>query len=101
MVKKHEEKQLSAQVVGGVDRHRPFVHAHICQSFIQVKGDVEGVCKKFLLCTPIKKALKNELLIEPNLGHVVCPHASTNLAKIIYGEFDEETLKMNYKECFD
>ena len=53
-----------------------------------------------MMCEPIKRALKNEPLMVPNLGHVVCPHASINLSRIIYGEFSEHELR-NYRECLD
>jgi len=60
-----------------------------------------GTCANFLLCEPIKRALKSEALIVPNLGHVICPHASINLAKAIYGQFTEEILRTNYPECLE
>jgi hypothetical protein len=53
------------------------------------------------MCEPIKRALKNEPLIVPNLGHVICPYASSNLSRIIYGEFSQEEIKGNYKECIE
>lgn len=60
-----------------------------------------GVCRNLLACEPIKRALKKRTLIEPHLGHVVCPHAGTNLGQMVYKEFDEDDLRSNYGECFD
>jgi hypothetical protein len=53
------------------------------------------------MCDPIKRALKNEPLIVPNLGHVICPYAYVNLSRVINGEFTQEEIRKNYKECIE
>jgi hypothetical protein len=83
----------------GVDNCLPYLKVHICQSFMQKKGGPEGVCQNRLLCAPIKRALKHEILFNSNLGHVICPHAATNLREIVYSEVNAEEIKSNYPEC--
>lgn len=78
-----------------------YLTVHTCNSFKQKKGEPQGVCEFHLLCEPIKKALKHEALINPNLGHVVCPYAEMNLSKVIYSEVSDEEIKSNYPECID
>ena len=82
----------------GVDTRLPYLSTHICNSFMQKDGEMEGVCTNYLLCAPIKKALKHEMLVNASLGHVICPHASINLSKIIYSAFSEEEIRANYPE---
>lgn len=76
-----------------------FLVANNCNSFMQKDGDMQGVCKWHLSCKPIKNALKHEVLLN-NLGHVVCPYASTNLSKIMYSDLNEDEIRNNYPECF-
>jgi len=81
-----------------------YIDAHKCHSFKQMKDAIEGVCQNVFLCQPIKKALKNEMLFERGLGHIVCPYPSINLSYITYNDFsqkDLELLEMNYEECFN
>lgn len=78
-----------------------FIKVHKCSSFVPLKGASEGVCQNVLGCRPIKDALRKEPLITRNLGHVICPEASVNLAYVIYSEFDEEALTSNYGECLE
>jgi len=79
----------------------PYLTFHICRSFAQKKGEPEGVCEFHLLCEPIKRALKREVLIDRNIGHVICPHAQINLGKAIYLKVSEVEIKNNYPECLD
>jgi hypothetical protein len=85
----------------GVDVPLQYLTVHTCNSFKQKKGDAEGICEFYLLCAPIKKALKHEILMSGNLGHVICPHASMNLGKIIYSDVSEEEIRSNYPECLE
>lgn len=92
------EKKLLCPKHKGVDTRLRYLTVHICNSFKQKEGEAEGVCEHYLLCTPIKKALKHEILMG-NLGHVVCPHAAINLSKAVYSEVSEEEIRSNYPEC--
>jgi hypothetical protein len=85
----------------GVDTCLQYLTVHNCNSFVQKKGEPQGVCEHYLLCTPIRKALKHEILMSGNLGHVVCPYAEMNLSKAIYSEVSEEEIKSNYPECLE
>lgn len=98
---KTDENQIVCAKCKSVDRCRHFLMAHVCGSFRQMENAEKGACANFLLCEPIKKALKSEALIAPNIGHVICPHAGINLAKAVYGQFTEEILKTNYPECLE
>ena len=69
-----------------------YVSVHNCRSFMQMKDAPIGVCQNILLCTPIKKALKNESLFM-QLGHVVCPYASANISYITYRDFSNEEVE--------
>ena len=84
-----------------VDAYVKFLEAHICRSFMQKKGEMKGICQNVLLCEPIKKALKNEMLIAPSIGHVVCPYPRINLGYIVYRTFDKKDLERSYSECFE
>lgn len=66
-----------------------------------MKGEIKGVCQNVLFCAPIKKALKKESLIEPSIGHVICPYPYINLMYILYRTFSKEDLERNYSECFE
>lgn len=85
----------------GVDACLKTMTVHACNSFKQKVGEMDGTCENYLLCAPIKSALKHEMLVTRDLGHVVCPHASTNLSKIIYSDVTEEQIKGNYRECLE
>ncbi|GEM_PF-3414213 len=98
---KKENNQIVCPKCRGVDRRLHFLTAHACRSFVQMENAEKGLCANFLLCEPIKRALKNGALIEPNLGDVVCPHASINLSKAVYGQFAEEMIRMRYPECLE
>lgn len=81
-----------------------YLRTHVCGSFTQVKGADEGICQHVFECMPIKLALKNEILFEKGIGHVICPHAGMNLGVITHKDFADKELdflKMNYKECFE
>jgi hypothetical protein len=82
----------------GTDTPNRFLTANPCGSFSPRKGAANGVCENFLLCTPIKDALKGKPLIN-NLGHVTCPHSAINLAQVVYGKYTTDELKGNYSEC--
>jgi len=84
-----------------VDSRLPYLTVHICQSFTQQSGEMEGVCQNRLLCEPIKRALNYQVLFNKSLGHVICPHAATNLSKTVYSEVSEEEIKANYPECLE
>lgn len=84
----------------GIESHLQFLEAHKCGSFFQIEGEAQGTCRNALMCEPIKRALKNEPLIDPQIGHVFCPYASINLYRIIHSEFDKHELR-NYTECVD
>lgn len=75
--------------------------SHVCGSFFQVENEVKGSCRNFYMCKPIKMALQNKPLIEPGIGHVVCPYPSINLGKIMHSEMSEDMIKNNYSECMD
>lgn len=98
---KTDGNRIVCRRCSGVDRPYNYMKIHKCGSFTQMKDSEKGVCNIFYLCQPIKKALKNEALIDPNLGHVICPYARINLKKIISGKLSEELLKQNYKECIE
>jgi hypothetical protein len=83
----------------GVDACLETMAIHTCGSFKQKAGEMEGTCENYLLCAPIKSALKHEMLVTHGLGHVICPRASTNLSKIIYSDTTEDQIKNNYPEC--
>jgi hypothetical protein len=85
----------------GVDACLPYLTVHNCSSFKQKEGEDEGVCERYLLCAPIKKALKHEVLISGNIGHVVCPYAAVNLTKAICSQVKAEEIVSNYRECLD
>lgn len=102
--KKTEEGKIVCESCMNVDRHIKYLEVHTCGSFVPMEGELEGICQNVLSCAPIKKALKNEPLIVPSLGHVVCPHARINLGFIVYRTFDGKELgrlKRNYSECFE
>ena len=62
----------------------------------------EGIMQqRYLLCEPIKRALKHEILMSGNIGHVICPHAAENLGKAIYSDVSEEEIRSNYPECLE
>lgn len=85
----------------GVDIPLQYLSVHTCTSFKQKDREAQGICEHYLLCTPIKKALKRDFLMSGNLGHVICPHASMNLSKIIYSDVSEEEIRSNYPECLE
>ena len=85
----------------GVDACLQYLTVHNCNSFKQKEGEPQGICKHYLLCKPIKEALKHEILISSNIGHVVCPYAEMNLSKAIYSEVNEEEIRSNYPECLE
>jgi len=96
---KTNNRLLCEKHIGGVDACLQYLTVHNCNSFKQKIGELEGVCEFHLLCAPIKKALKHEILINGNIGHVVCPYAGINLGKVIYSEVSEEEIRSNYPEC--
>jgi hypothetical protein len=49
----------------------------------------------------MKRALNHEVLFNKSLGHVICPHAATNLSKAVYSEVSEEEIKANYPKCLE
>lgn len=79
---KTDKNQIICAKCRGVDSCLHFLTAHVCGSFMQVENDVEGSCRWFLDCEPIKRALKSEALIDSHLGHVICPYASVNLSSL-------------------
>lgn len=85
----------------GVDACLQYLTVHNCSSFKQKKEEAEGICEYNLVCTPIKEALKHKILLSSNLGHVICPHASMNLAKVMYSDLSEDEIRGNYPECLD
>jgi hypothetical protein len=98
---KTDKTLLCKKHMDGVDACLPYLTVHICNSFMQKEGELQGVCENYLLCTPIKKALKREILMNDSIGHVVCPHAGMNLSKIIYSEISEDEIRNNYPECLE
>jgi len=94
-------KRVLCSKHAGVDIPLQYLSVHTCNSFKQKDGDAQGICEYYLSCAPIKKALKREILMSGNLGHVICPHASTNLGKIIYSDVGEEEIRENYPECLE
>lgn len=94
-------KRLLCSKHMGVDTYLQYLTVHNCNSFKQKKGEPQGVCEHYLLCTPIKRALEREILMDSNIGHVVCPHAEMNLSKIIYSEVSEKEIRSNYPECLE
>lgn len=99
--KKINDARIVCEGCRSLDRCSKFLIVHTCESFEQMEGKTKGVCRYVLLCEPIKKALKGEALIEPLMGHVVCPHPYENLRYILYGEFSREDLEKNYKEYLE
>ena len=99
--KKTDEGRIVCQGCRNSDIYNKFLTVHTCGSFMQMEGKIEGVCRNVLFCAPIKKALEGEPLIEPWLGHVICPHSSENLIYILHGEFSREDLEHNYKEYLE
>jgi len=95
------EKKLLCPKHMGVDARLQYLTVHYCNSFKQKKGEPEGVCEFYLLCEPIKKALKHEILMSSNIGHIVCPHAEMNLNRAVYSEVSEEEIRSNYPECLE
>jgi len=95
------DKSILCEKHIGVDTCLPYLTVHNCSSFKQKNGEPEGICEYYLLCAPIKKALKREILMSGNLGHVICPHAAENLGKAIYSEVSEEEIRSNYPECLE
>lgn len=85
----------------GVDACLPYLTVHNCQSFKQKKGEAQGICEFCLQCAPIKKALKHEILMNSNIGHVICPYAAENLAQAMYSGVNEEAIRSNYPECLE
>lgn len=98
---KTEKKVLCKKHIRDTDSLALYVTGHTCHSFFQIKDGVPGMCQNHLLCEPIKRALKGEILIVPNLGHVVCPHPTINLADFVYGKIEEKDIKQNYPECLE
>ncbi|MBU7045388.1 MAG: hypothetical protein HXS54_03040 [Theionarchaea archaeon] len=96
-----DEGKVVCQGCLGVDRYDKFLRIHVCNSFIQMESEVEGVCQYVLLCAPIKKALESEALIVPFQGHIVCPYPGINLGYILYKKFSRENLEKNYSEYLD
>ena len=84
-----------------VDFHVAYLRHHVCGSFRQTEGEIEGACANYLMCTPIKSALKHEPLILAGQGLVVCPHPGINLSRIIHVEVNREDAKRNFPECFE
>jgi hypothetical protein len=85
----------------GVDACLQYLTVHNCNSFKQKEGEPVGICEHYLLCKPIKMALKHEILMSGNIGHVICPHAAMNLGKAIYSGISEEEIRKNYPECLE
>lgn len=83
----------------GVDACLQYLTVHNCNSFKQKQGEPQGTCEFYLLCAPIKQALKHEILMSGNIGHVICPHAAMNLGNAIYSDVSEEDIRKNYPEC--
>lgn len=87
-----EHTSLSIRMVG---------RTHKCKSFTQDNNESEGICKNYLLCQVLKTALKGEIVSEPELGQIICPHFYENIWKLKYTEFSEDDLRINYPECLD
>jgi hypothetical protein len=83
----------------GTDTHLSLLKSHTCGSYLQRKGEMTGICNNNLSCKPIKMALKREPFFQPNLGHIVCPHASENISWVMYRDFIDNQIKDNYPEC--
>jgi len=93
-----KDNLIVCSTCSSVDQYVQFLKGHNCGSFLQKKDDLEGVCSNYFLCSPIKKALKKEALIEVGLGHVVCPHPEINLSRIIHGGIPEKFIENIYSE---
>jgi hypothetical protein len=85
----------------GVDGCLESMTVHTCGSFRQKSDEIDGTCVNCLSCAPIKSALKHEIFVKHGLGHIICPYASINLAKIIYSDIKPEQFKENYSECLE
>ena len=66
---------------------------------MQKVGELNGLCQNYLLCAPIKSALKNEALMTRGLGHVICPYAIVNINRAKNTQLSEQQAKANYPEC--
>ena len=95
------EKMLLCPKHIGVDTRLQYLTIHNCSSFKQKEGEFGGMCQHYLSCAPIKKALKHEILMSSNIGHVVCPYASINLSKAVYSKVNKEEIGPNYPECLE
>ena len=98
---KAEEGKLLCTKCMTADYYTQFVKSHTCSSFTQKEGGIDGVCENAIVCEPMKKALQGLPLIVPQLGHVTCPYPSLNVSYLVYGIFDRESIKRNYKEYLD
>lgn len=85
----------------GVDACLQYLTVHTCNSFKQKEEEPVGICEHYLLCKPIKMALKHEILFDSNIGHIVCPHVRINLGKANYSEVNEKEVRSNYPECLE
>jgi hypothetical protein len=96
---KESDKKILCNGHMGTDRSLKFLQAHICGSFLQRKGEIEGICNNNLSCKPVKMALKGEPFFQSGLGHIACPHASVNISWVMYNDFIADQIKSNYPEC--
>ena len=66
---KAEEGKLLCQKCLGIEDPTQFVLSHVCGSFMQKAGEMDGVCQNAIVCEPMKRALQGQPLIDPELGH--------------------------------
>jgi hypothetical protein len=93
------ESSILCQKHNNVDSCLKVMTVHTCGSFSQKTGEETGICENYLLCAPIKSALKHEPFITSGLGHIICPYPSQNLRKAIKSDLSENELSGNYREC--
>lgn len=98
---KAEEGRLLCPKCLGIENYTQFVSSHVCGSFMQKTGEMDGVCQNAIVCEPMKRALQGQPLIDPQLGHVICPYPSINISYLRYQKFDKDTLKIKYNEYLE